>query len=61
MQIMKFTIDDDPIPRIGVITGKTLSAIGSGHRSLTELLHSNDIAVNNVLSGGIGPRAGALG
>ena len=44
MQIMKFTIDDEPIPRIGVVQGDALIPVGLGDGSLTGLLHSADVA-----------------
>ena len=42
MQIMKFAMNDDQIPHVGVVKGDELVAVGHGEASLTELLHSND-------------------
>ena len=42
MQIMKFAMNDDRIPHVGVVHGDELVAVGRGEAALTELLHSND-------------------
>jgi 2-dehydro-3-deoxy-D-arabinonate dehydratase len=44
MQIMKFAIHDEKTPRVGVVQGNSVIAVGQGAGSLTELLHSNDAA-----------------
>jgi 2-dehydro-3-deoxy-D-arabinonate dehydratase len=47
MQIMKFAMNADRTPHVGVVQGDDLVAIGHGHTSLTELLHSSD-PVGNI-------------
>jgi 2-dehydro-3-deoxy-D-arabinonate dehydratase len=42
MQIMKFAVNDNQVPYVGVIQGDELVAVSRGEASLTELLHSND-------------------
>ena len=42
MQIMKFAINDDRIPRVGVVQGDELVAVGRGEASMTDVLHSDD-------------------
>jgi 2-dehydro-3-deoxy-D-arabinonate dehydratase len=42
MQIMKFAMNDDRTPHVGVVHGDELVAIGRGEAMLTELLHSHD-------------------
>ncbi len=42
MQIMKFAMNDDQVPHVGVVQGDELVAVGHGEASLTDLLHSND-------------------
>jgi 2-dehydro-3-deoxy-D-arabinonate dehydratase len=42
MHIMKFAMNDDRIPYVGVVHGNELVAVGRGETSLTELLHSSD-------------------
>ena len=42
MQIMKFAMNDDRTPHVGVVHGDELVAVGRGEAMLTELLHSNE-------------------
>ena len=44
MQIMKFAVGDDPTPFIGVVEGEGVFPVGRGEGSLSELLHSGDLA-----------------
>jgi 2-dehydro-3-deoxy-D-arabinonate dehydratase len=46
MQIMKFAMDDDRVPHVGVVQGKELVGIGRGEASLSELLHSDNPVAN---------------
>jgi 2-dehydro-3-deoxy-D-arabinonate dehydratase len=42
MQLIKFTVDDDPTPSVGLLTAARITPLGSGHRCLTDLLHTPD-------------------
>jgi 2-dehydro-3-deoxy-D-arabinonate dehydratase len=42
MQLIKFTADDSPSPSVGLMSGDSVIAIGSGDQCLTELLHARD-------------------
>jgi len=44
MQIMKFAIDIDRTPQVGIVQGDRLMPVGRGAASLTDLLHSADRA-----------------
>jgi 2-dehydro-3-deoxy-D-arabinonate dehydratase len=52
MQIMKFAVDDDPTPSVGLVQGQNLIRVGVGARALTDLLHSGDPAakLRNLLN-----------
>jgi 2-dehydro-3-deoxy-D-arabinonate dehydratase len=52
MQIMKFAIKGDRTPRVGVVQGDRVIAVGRGEAFLTELLHSGDAArkINGLLA-----------
>jgi 2-dehydro-3-deoxy-D-arabinonate dehydratase len=43
MQLIKFGIDDDPIPRLGLKEGDSLISLCTGHRCLSSLLHSDHV------------------
>jgi 2-dehydro-3-deoxy-D-arabinonate dehydratase len=42
MQIMKFAINDDKIPHVGVVKGDDVVAVGRGNAALSDLLHLHD-------------------
>jgi len=43
MQLIKFTVDDDRVPHVGVVKDDTVIPLGSGNRCLSDLLHSEDV------------------
>jgi 2-dehydro-3-deoxy-D-arabinonate dehydratase len=43
MQVAKYSVDSDPIPRIGLVEGDRLRPLALGTGALTELLHSDDV------------------
>jgi 2-dehydro-3-deoxy-D-arabinonate dehydratase len=43
MQVAKYRVDSDPIPRIGLVEGDRLRPLALGTGALTELLHSDDV------------------
>jgi len=43
MQLIKFAVGDDPTPHVGLVNGDTVILVGSGHRCLSDLLHSEDV------------------
>ncbi|MFI5460848.1 MAG: fumarylacetoacetate hydrolase family protein [Isosphaerales bacterium] len=43
MQLIKFAVDDDRVPQVGRVNGDTVIPLGSGHRCLSDLLHSEDV------------------
>jgi 2-dehydro-3-deoxy-D-arabinonate dehydratase len=42
MQLIKFTVDADPFPSVGLLKNDTVIPIDAGPRCLTELLHASD-------------------
>jgi 2-dehydro-3-deoxy-D-arabinonate dehydratase len=44
MQLMKFAINDEKTPRVGVVQGSAIIGVGHGEGSFTEILHSRDAA-----------------
>ena len=42
MQLIKFTVDADPFPSVGLLENDTVIPIDAGPRCLTELLHASD-------------------
>jgi 2-dehydro-3-deoxy-D-arabinonate dehydratase len=44
MQLIKFTVDADPFPTVGLLKDDTVTPIDAGPRCLTEILHASDRA-----------------
>src|SRR5262249_62139494 len=43
MRLIKFTIHDDPTPRVGLLQGEHVIPLAQGQRCLTGLLHDDDV------------------
>jgi 2-dehydro-3-deoxy-D-arabinonate dehydratase len=55
MQVIKYTVDTDPTPRVGTLEADRVTPLGTGLHALSELLHCGDVGR------AIRERAGAFG